>query len=332
LVTSSGNFLNFPGGTDVAPAETIAAIFVWNGGSNSVLFVGGGGNQAVAVYIDGASSLLGAYASATITSGIVIQVGVPYFVACSFKDGGPSYFLAKRLDTGAVSTSVIGNVGPINASPGGLYYVGSDFYGQTFLGKLAAVAYAPSFVTMGDLRRWADDPWAFWYPRFEPEMLVSASLANLFSQTVSVACASASAIGKGAAKQLAILCAGVVSSARQAFKAVAVSCASTVSRLKQISKAVAAACATLTVVVGIRAVLVTIAAARVSSVSIVKSISKRIGIGGPTTVVIGAITGAVVYAVNLTVTCASAVLGSASSIVAAIWAAAVKSRENWSRE
>lgn len=146
--------------------ETIASIFSWSGQASQVTIfnAGNGGSQNVALYLT-AAGLLSAYSTGAHSSTLSVVANVPYFAAASFKNGQAGPVVLKRLDTGAIFTDTIADIGPMSANSGGKYLVGNDGFGNQFYGKIVAVMYAPTFMVLPDLVKWADDPWAFWYPR-----------------------------------------------------------------------------------------------------------------------------------------------------------------------
>lgn len=146
--------------TAVDPSLTFAAIFMLaSTGAQQGIF---GSNLYRWYYVatDGTLSIL-VNASATVSTGITLSAGVPYFAATSVF-GSKVRTAVVRLDTGQVMTSnaVTGAITAL-ANPiavGGLY---TQPY--PLLGYLAAAAWIAQGLTMRQLVQWAADPWSFWY-------------------------------------------------------------------------------------------------------------------------------------------------------------------------
>lgn len=114
-------------------------------------------------------------------SGITLSVNVPYFIGYSsfIQGAGGSTqlfnFVVKRLDTGAVqlaqATLAAAGSNPPRVSSG-TYVVGAfSSAGNAGKAKIAAAMWSPSFLSQAQLRAWADDPWSFWYPSVQRDLL-----------------------------------------------------------------------------------------------------------------------------------------------------------------
>jgi hypothetical protein len=145
---------------------TIAAIFSINAfdGVSQSLFMNSSGNNGLLFYINGGSSnQLSTYnGSAGVNSGLIPLLNTPYFAVAS-NNGTTTNFLLLNLLNGEVQTA--SPSGSTNGTPNGSYSVGwYSTFATAVDSKLAAIMYAPSYMTLSAIKQWAQDPWAFWYP------------------------------------------------------------------------------------------------------------------------------------------------------------------------
>lgn len=117
--------------------------------------------------------ILGSELVAPMLSGINLVVGVPYFIIASAT--GPSAststwthnWFVQRLDTGKILTATGTSSQSWAASNGNMIFGGANS-SQGNLdadGNLAAAMYSNVFTSIPQMQQWAQDPWAFWYPR-----------------------------------------------------------------------------------------------------------------------------------------------------------------------
>lgn len=96
-----------------------------------------------------------------IGSGINLTSGDPYFIVESYDTGSDDLrFLAKNLRTGLVLTATTNNTAtPLNGD--GIYTVGgiSAFSAFVLDGAIAMAAIGQGFLTLGEMRTWAHDPY-----------------------------------------------------------------------------------------------------------------------------------------------------------------------------
>lgn len=98
------------------------------------------------------------------TSTITLSLNVPYFIAASATPSVAINFIAVRLDTGKILTEVQ-VPGSDNITSDGTYVVGNwDGLNIGWRGPVFCNYYAEHFLSLAELRQWAQDPWAFWYP------------------------------------------------------------------------------------------------------------------------------------------------------------------------
>lgn len=99
-----------------------------------------------------------------ILNGPTLSANSPYFIAGSRLAGSTVNLLVLNLNTGVLLTST-GTNATNSAASDGTYVVGKSPAFNAQSGRNAAVMYNPAlFLSMSELRAWAADPWAFWYP------------------------------------------------------------------------------------------------------------------------------------------------------------------------
>jgi hypothetical protein len=98
------------------------------------------------------------------SSNIVVQSLRPYFIAVSQNGTSNINYLCLELDTGNIFTDTTASSTAI--LPDGNYRLFTDpANGSVGGGYMAAAMYSSNYMSMQQLRHWAADPWAFWYPR-----------------------------------------------------------------------------------------------------------------------------------------------------------------------
>jgi hypothetical protein len=145
---------------------TIACIFSINAfdGISQCLFQNSTSANGLLFYINGGSSnQLSIYNGSTgANSGLIPSVNTPYFAVVS-NNGTTTNFLLLNLLNGEIQTA--SPAGVTNGTPNGTYNVSWYNVSATAAdSKIAAVMYAPSYMTLSAIKQWAQDPWAFWYP------------------------------------------------------------------------------------------------------------------------------------------------------------------------
>jgi Concanavalin A-like lectin/glucanases superfamily len=122
--------------------------------------------SATILYIYGASGGTAiTYLGGIRDSGVQLVVGRPYFFASSYSNDavGTLNQIVKDLQTGQITTNVQ-TIGPSGGLANSNYCFGGDGAGAASNSQIAATMYSTSFLSMEQLRQWADDPWSFWYP------------------------------------------------------------------------------------------------------------------------------------------------------------------------
>lgn len=169
----------FSGQSTVAdPSATFAAIMNFDVTSIQIFFHSSGAGASAQGFMYLVNSTIrcqtgGGEADSLLTP----VVGVPYFIVVSANTADINFLLC-RLDTGKILTSHA-NVGA-SGTPNGTYVVGNYSGGDgPTSSKMAAMMFAANYMTLPEMKVWALDPWAFWYPR-QAEMLVAAAAASSF--------------------------------------------------------------------------------------------------------------------------------------------------------
>lgn len=190
--------INFTGqSTAAATSITFAGIFV-NTASNAGAF----SNSLVATVTNFNSVSLSSAGSALVmqinntgvSSGFIPALNVPYFFICSNRSGtgGIVNFLLMNLQTGQIQTSSSAATAAAAAS-GGSFFIGYNATAtvtDALKGSIAAAAYIPKYTSLQQMRQWAQDPWAFWYPRkidFAQMLTAPSGGGNVFNDSVTEA-------------------------------------------------------------------------------------------------------------------------------------------------
>lgn len=103
------------------------------------------------------------------SSGITLSLNTPYFVAGSFRSGNQNWVVV-NLKTGQIQTAA--NTTSLTMdSPSAPYAIGGNFSSARAAGaQIAAVMFSANrFLRPAQLLKWAQDPWAFWYPEVAQE-------------------------------------------------------------------------------------------------------------------------------------------------------------------
>lgn len=148
-------------------SNTIAAICSFNAVvATQIIFSNAASNAGVALTISSAGLLqLTLFGVVAVSSTITLVANVPYFIVASKNGSTGINWLVMRLDTGVITTAATASNTPNVGN--GTYVMGNGWAGGSapMGGNLAAVMLSSSFLPAAQLRRWAADPWAFWYPK-----------------------------------------------------------------------------------------------------------------------------------------------------------------------
>lgn len=175
----NGN-VSFPGSNGGKTTLTIAAIFTLTALSGSPAYIindSAVGVNGIGYNLTLPNNFLGYISGNSFGSNNPFQtvgnpaVGVPFFLAFS-ANGQVGAAVVVRLDTGQIwliPTSVA--IAP-GLGDGTLYIGNRGTNSRNLAGSIAAVMYSTAALSLQQLEQWAEDPWSFWYPRNEPEMLL----------------------------------------------------------------------------------------------------------------------------------------------------------------
>lgn len=118
-------------------------------------------------FIQGSGDLLTMVAGGVIAiTGHALAEDAPFLLMASWSTAKSEVrFLSKNLQTGKVIVSSTAH-GSTPVAPNGTYIVGnSNFSSEQHTHGVAAVMFSAKFNPAERLREFANDPWAFWYPR-----------------------------------------------------------------------------------------------------------------------------------------------------------------------
>jgi hypothetical protein len=166
---TSANYNSFANSFSTTPsAITIAAIITpVVSESGGVLFQTASGS-GLGLQMTIRSLVLGYRNSTLYTSGIAaMTIGVPYFVALSC-NGATTYFVQVNLLTGQTLTGSIAS--GVSQGSTATWYLGNGGTNSSQYAGCDIHAMMAGFVALSpaQLRAWAADPWAFWYPDDDP--------------------------------------------------------------------------------------------------------------------------------------------------------------------
>lgn len=118
-------------------------------------------------------------------SGIVPVTGVPYFCAVSYRHStGEHRFVARRLDTGALSTGSATESSAYSAGDGTFTVGGDQNFATDSDMKIAAAYISNRCFDSDDLQRWARDPFGVWIEPnpLDPALYVAPAGGAFFSR------------------------------------------------------------------------------------------------------------------------------------------------------
>lgn len=143
------------------PNLTLAAIFQLTSVVSTQVLVSIG--NSIRLHCSTGPTFISMIYGGNISSGYTQIANVPYFAACSLVASVVENFVIARLDTGQIytATATPGAVQSTNTTQ----YVANNASLSIGCTGVAAAMFSPSYLTLGQLLEWAQDPWAFWYPR-----------------------------------------------------------------------------------------------------------------------------------------------------------------------
>lgn len=121
-----------------------------------------------------------------VSSGITLEVGVPYFLALSYSPGlNVSDFYVKNLRTGKLLTASAAAGSAVSGSVSGNIWVGSNERDSGPAGRtaFAAAMFSRAYTPPSAMIQWAADPWSFWYPNPGDNWIAAQAASGLFKIT-----------------------------------------------------------------------------------------------------------------------------------------------------
>ena len=170
--SASGSQITFPGqSTKTNTVVTMACIARGYTGNYAGIFLTGSNGNGWGIQ-NNSTSVWGIQTpSNNNISGPVISNGTPYFFAASGSYAAQN-FVVVNLATGKILTTV-SNTSTSSSQPNGTYWVGTQGNGLEWNAGVAAVMFAPSFMSLPALLQWAQRPWDFGYPSSAQTVLFS---------------------------------------------------------------------------------------------------------------------------------------------------------------
>lgn len=184
--TSNANYVNFSGfQTTAIPSGTLGMILELTSsiaGYNYIFTYGpvsGGSATGCLSLIQGNIFKMQNNTGSIISSGVTLEVGVPYFLACCFSDSlAATDFYIKDLKTGQFKTAFLGASNAITAALSGNCDLGtSPRDHQIARTSFAAAMFSRSYTPRPAMMQWAADPWSFWYPNPGDNWIAAQSTA-----------------------------------------------------------------------------------------------------------------------------------------------------------
>jgi hypothetical protein len=108
-----------------------------------------------------------------ISSGFAIANNIPYFTIVSTDHATATNFLLMNLNNGRISTATKVAATATGVLAGnGIYSVGgnSTFTGNQLEGGIATLMFSNTYMNIPNMLKWAEDPWAFWYPKYQDDI------------------------------------------------------------------------------------------------------------------------------------------------------------------
>lgn len=110
------------------------------------------------------------------STGYTVAALVPYFFACSTDNSTITNFVWTRLDSGSLQYKTMTPGGAVVSGTLRVSIGNAAGASNAFDGWIAAAMYSQYCNSLGDMLKWAADPWAFWYPkgRFDLGAVIAA--------------------------------------------------------------------------------------------------------------------------------------------------------------
>jgi hypothetical protein len=167
FTSANHNALNYSGNaTTNNTSLTFAAVFKTPALIVSDLITNSSASSGIAANLTATGQLSIAYTSVNSVNwgSNVISINTPYFAIWSVSVATINWLLL-NLNTGKILTVSVANTNtPV--APNGTFGIGANSGDADWsTSNIAAAMIGPSFLSIAQMRQWAQDPWAFWYPR-----------------------------------------------------------------------------------------------------------------------------------------------------------------------
>jgi hypothetical protein len=156
------------GGSLVTPVTpypaTLAAIFTATAlvnGNQTPIANGSGGNIQLGIYSN--TFQINRWNASNDNTSFTPTAGVPYFLACTTDNVATTVIVWTRLDTGKIQYYTATPASGISATTFEAV-IGYTSGGNPMDGFVGPVMISTAVNTLGNMLRWAADPWSFWYP------------------------------------------------------------------------------------------------------------------------------------------------------------------------
>ena len=156
---------SFAGNSTNFTSSTVAAMIMFDSiATNQYIFANANNSTGLALNVNSGGTLQWTmFGVVARSASITLVANVPYFVIAS-QNPSAIDFLAMRMDNGVIVTSSTASGTP--AAPNGTYQVGNGpATNQPLIGQIAAIMFSSEYMSPQMQRRWAADPWSFWYSR-----------------------------------------------------------------------------------------------------------------------------------------------------------------------
>jgi hypothetical protein len=149
-------------GTATPTGLTMALIAQFGALGGGSIFLQSAASVSILEGITSGSNIL--FAGATPSPTITYAANTPYFIAASASSAGTANVLVLNLSNGEYKTSS-GTAGTLPAASSIFYIANGSTFSHGCDGYFAAAMWSPAVLSLQQLLSWADDPWAFWYPK-----------------------------------------------------------------------------------------------------------------------------------------------------------------------
>lgn len=170
LVTTAAGFIDYSGILPIESLPTLAvtqaAIFKIGTNASDGAIMNYGGTNGVSLTTSSGGVLDANWmGSTTLASTITLSLGVPYFAVASSLSATGTNFVVVNLTNGQTNSHFTSTASTM-LQPNSEVAIGQSIQtGVNFVGSIAAAMTSYGYLSIPQLLQWAQDPWAFWYPR-----------------------------------------------------------------------------------------------------------------------------------------------------------------------